>query len=279
MKILQRRNTLFNNNFFQAFTLSEVLIALVIIGVLAAILIPSTMSNTNKHEYSVAAKKAISSLNQALELEYSLNGLTAQNFVSAEEIVQNLFKKRMNNIAPSVEEFTVSDCNNDSPDAIFTTIDGMIFCVSNYQSDNSDEPSSKCNYNNTIPCVKNDGANIWIDVNGQKKPNKVTTNSSNPMDIYQAVIYAQRVVPYGEPTQSIFYYKENSKSKNDKNNDEPVSEEAPVNPSQPETNEGDNNKMPNCDDGDEYCMYDPDNWPSYKDYLDWMWGMMKENQQ
>lgn len=261
-----------------AFTLSEVLIALVIIGVIAAITVPTVMNNTNKHEYRTAIKKAISALNQALELEYSLEGLTAQNYVSAEELVQNLFKKRMNNIAPSVDEFTVSDCNNDSPDSIFTTTDGMIFCVANYKSDNSDEPNSRCNYDNTVPCVKNSGANIWIDVNGLRKPNKVTTNSSNPKDVYQAQIYAQRVIPYGKPTQSVFYNKEDSILIKDINNNESPSEDDENTPSQPETGDDNNNKMPNCDDSsDEYCMYDPDNWPSYKDYLDWMWGMMKDN--
>lgn len=261
-----------NNRQLRAFTLSEVLITLVIIGVLVAILIPSAMNNTNRHEYRTAIKKAISGLNQALALEYSLEGLTAQNFVSAEEIVQNLFMKRMNNIAPSVEEFTVPNCNNASPNSIFTTSDGMIFCVSNYQSDNSDEPNSKCSYNNTVPCVENVGANIWIDVNGSRKPNKVTTNSSNPKDVYQALIYAQRVIPYGEPTQSVFYNEEGSSSQKDTNT-----------PNQPEEDNNDddnnNNVMPGCEDGDEYCMYDPDNWPNYKDYLDWMWGVMKDNQQ
>lgn len=270
------------NKCLQAFTLSEVLITLAIIGVLAAILVPSVVNKTNAHEYRTAAKKAISVLNQALELEYSLEGLTAKDFTSAEEIVQKLFKKRMNNIVPSLEEFTVADCHNDSPDSIFTTSDGMIFCVSNFQSDNSDAPNSKCNYNNTVPCVKNEGANIWIDVNGARKPNKVTVDASNPRDVYQAQIYSQRVIPYGKATQSVLYNDEGSLSKKNTNNNESDSEDNQNTPNEPEQNEEDdnnnNNNMPNCDDSsDEYCMYDPDNWPSYKDYLDWMWGMMKDN--
>lgn len=282
MKIIKNICSSNINKNLLAFTLSEVLITLVIIGVLAAILIPSTMNNINGNEYRTAIKKAISGLNQALALEYSLEGLTAQNFASAEDLVQNLFKKRMSNISPSTGEFTVTDCNNDSPDSIFTTNDGMIFCVSNFQSDNSDEPNSKCSYNNKVPCVQNDGANIWIDVNGLKKPNKVTTSSSNPRDVYQAQIYAQKVVPYGQPTQSIFYNKDNSKSKNNTTNNEPNSKDDQNTPSQPDINDNNNNNnnnMPNCAEGDEYCMYDPDNWPSYQDYLDWMWSMMKDNQQ
>lgn len=283
-EVMKKKNFIccFNTKELTAFTLSEVLITLVIIGVLAAIVIPSTMNNTNKHEYRTAAKKAISALNQALALEYSLEGLTAQSFDSAEELVKEVFKKRMNNIASSVSEFTVADCNNDSPDSIFTTTDGMIFCVSNFKSDNSDDPNSKCSYNNKVPCVQNDGANIWIDVNGAKKPNRVTTDSSKPMDIYQAQIYAQRVIPYGEPSQSVFFNKENSSSKKDTNSNGSASQEGANNPNQPDVNEGENNgnggyNIPDVD--DPYDLYDPDKWPSYDDYLKWMWDMMKDNHQ
>ena len=70
-----------------AFTLSEVLITLVIIGVIAAITVPSLMNNTNAEEYRASLKKAISGLNQALILEYSLNGLTAKDYSTAEALV------------------------------------------------------------------------------------------------------------------------------------------------------------------------------------------------
>lgn len=218
MKNGKIRDCFNTGKYLSAFSLSEVLISLVIIGILAAITVPFIMNNTNGHEHRTALKKAISALNQALELEYSLEGLTAQNFVSGDEIVKELFKKRMNNIVPSAKEFTVPDCKNESPDSIFTTDDGMIFCVANFKSDNSGDPNSKCSYTNRVPCVQSEGANIWIDVNGFRKPNKVTTEFSNPRDVYQAQIYAQRVVPYGEPTQSIFYDKDISKKKTNRTN-------------------------------------------------------------
>ena len=71
----------------KGFTLSEVLIALVIIGVLAAILIPATMNNTNSHEYRSGYKKAISVLNQALARHFALERMTAQDYDSAESLV------------------------------------------------------------------------------------------------------------------------------------------------------------------------------------------------
>ena len=55
-----------------AFTLAEVLITLVIIGVVAAITVPSLMSNTNKKENIVRLKKAVSVINQALNRNKAL---------------------------------------------------------------------------------------------------------------------------------------------------------------------------------------------------------------
>ncbi|MBQ8887467.1 MAG: type II secretion system protein [Candidatus Gastranaerophilales bacterium] len=222
-----------------AFTLSEILITLAIIGVIAAITIPALMNNSNGQEYRTAIKKAISGLNQAIALNFALEGLTAQDYTSSDDIVQNLFKKRMNNIKmPSDSEFTVDICDS-SPDSMFTTTDGMIFCVTNYLSDFSDEKGSKCDFYNSTPCTKEDGANIWIDVNGVKKPNRVTTSSQRPRDIYQAQIYAQKVVPYGEPTQGISY--------DDENPDE---------------------------DNPYYDQYDPNDWPSWLDFLKWLWNWL-----
>ncbi len=47
------------------FTLAEVLITLVVIGVIAATTIPTLINNTNAHEYKSALKKAVSGVNQA----------------------------------------------------------------------------------------------------------------------------------------------------------------------------------------------------------------------
>ena len=51
-----------------AFTLAEVLITLAILGVVAAFIIPSVISNTKEKEYKTELLKAISSLNQAIVL-------------------------------------------------------------------------------------------------------------------------------------------------------------------------------------------------------------------
>ena len=63
---------IFRKNY--AFTLAEVLITLVIIGVIAAMTVPSLMNNTNKKENIVRYKKALSTINQALNRNYALYG-------------------------------------------------------------------------------------------------------------------------------------------------------------------------------------------------------------
>ena len=61
-------------NFKNGFTLAEVLITLVIIGIIAAMTIPSLMNKTNEQETVVAVKKAYSILNQAYQRMVAENG-------------------------------------------------------------------------------------------------------------------------------------------------------------------------------------------------------------
>jgi prepilin-type N-terminal cleavage/methylation domain-containing protein len=190
------------------FTLAEVLITLVIIGVIAAMTVPTLMNNTNAQEFRSALKKAISGVNQALTLNYALEGLSAQDYSTAATLVSGIFKTRMS-VIDGATGFTTSDCTGASSDTVFTTADGMVFCVSsNYTSANSDSDTSKCNSYNTVPCAATETTpTLWIDVNGAKKPNTVTTSSSRPKDIYQAQIYAQKVVPWNTPTQEVMFDK------------------------------------------------------------------------
>lgn len=50
-----------------AFTLAEVLIALVVIGIIAAITVPSLMNNMDDYQYRGSLKKNFSSFSQALD--------------------------------------------------------------------------------------------------------------------------------------------------------------------------------------------------------------------
>ena len=193
------------------FTLAEVLITLVIIGVIAAMTVPTLMNNTNSQEFRSALKKAISGANQALTLHYALEGLGAQDYTHA-TLVSDVFKKRMNVIEAdgNDDSFTLATCGGTT----FTTQDGIMFCVnSNFAGNTNDTQDAACNSYNTIPCVSgatNDeaDANFYIDVNGRKNPNKLTTTSNQPRDIYTAHIYNQKIVPYGDATQQVMFDKQ-----------------------------------------------------------------------
>ena len=186
------------------FTLAEVLITLVIIGVIAAMTVPTLMNNTNAQEYRSALKKAISGVNQALTLNYALEGLSANDYATGQDLVDDVFKKRMSVLTQSGTSLS-SVCSG----ATFTTADGMNFCVVDFESNSAAEnQEGKCNAYNTIPCGDDSKPNLWIDVNGDRKPNRATTSAQAPKDIYQAQIYAQKVIPWGEPSQQVMFDKE-----------------------------------------------------------------------
>ena len=203
------------------FTLAEVLITLVIIGVIAAMTVPTLMNNTNAQEFRSAIKKAISGANQALTLNYALEGLGAQDYADAEALVNNVFKVRMSVIEDTTwlgaATHDTTDANGSQitaaceGGAVFTTADGMKFCVTANYAGNAtgDDQDSGCNSYNTVPCTAagDDTQNLIIDVNGAKKPNRLTTNSDQPRDIYAAQIFNQKVIPYGKAAQEVMFDK------------------------------------------------------------------------
>lgn len=165
------------------FTLAEVLITLVIIGVIAAMTIPSLLQNTNQQEYISAAKKAVSALNQAITLNYALDGEDAGDSTSS---LYTMFNKRLS-IATTI--------SNTEGAPHFVTADGIEYTFStavacgetgrNVTSSSAVTGSSAC-------------ATITIDVNANKGPNKLTsgTNSSKGQirDQFVAYLYPERVV-------------------------------------------------------------------------------------
>ena len=60
----------------KAFTLAEVLITLMIIGIVAALTIPSVISNYQQQEFKTGLKKAVSVLNAAIQANIAIEGET-----------------------------------------------------------------------------------------------------------------------------------------------------------------------------------------------------------
>ena len=160
------------------FTLAEVLITLVIIGVIAAMTVPTLMNNTSSQEYRTGVKKAISMLNQAVTMQYALQGETMADFTTAALMRDNVFTKRLN-----VINTTTSAIGGVATDATIYTADGMKFGFRDVTSGCTD----------TVKC-----GTILIDVNGDRKPNKPTTDANSPKDVYAAQIFSQRIVPFSQ---------------------------------------------------------------------------------
>ncbi len=174
------------------FTLAEVLITLVIIGIIAAMTVPTLMTNTNSQEYRTALKKSIAMLNQAITMQYALDGTRISDFTgSTVNVRDSVFAKRLNVITTSNTATTFGTTGN-SATAVFYTADGMKFGLAT--------ATGSCDAEGTSPCYT-----VYIDVNGDKKPNTATTATTKPLDVYTALIYSQRVVPDGAITQGVMY--------------------------------------------------------------------------
>ena len=192
-----------------AFTLSEVLITLVIIGIIAAITVPSLIQSSQNKEFHSKLKKNMAVLESALRLASVEEGLTGDNTViftptdSTDRSYESAlrFSKYVNtlklcknyrdngcsdiyyNIDYSIKEHGNGTFNaNGSPKLVLA--DGSIFTVQQYEDCESQRDACKKDqYGN---CLKDENGNnimgnIWnkkvcaylyLDVNGAQGPNK-----------------------------------------------------------------------------------------------------------
>lgn len=126
-----------------AFTLAETLIVLTIIGVIAALTIPAVMFNTDKRVSMTGYKRAISSLNQAIDMSRTelkfqpqpkcYTGTTTQcsalfDYMKDVMQVQKYCKEKSLDSGCLPEDYKKSDCLKDLNDVpSFVTTDGMIY--------------------------------------------------------------------------------------------------------------------------------------------------------
>lgn len=207
---------------FNAFTLAEVLITLGIIGVVAAMTMPTLMNSTNGAQYKTAYKKALSVLSQAVVLNVALDDydLSQASETAAGKATDgssaslyNLFNNRMNVVktATTGTGWTASNNSNikfaqNSNYTLFFN-DGITFTFKS-NAGNCTEGNS----GGTTIASKCYGV---IDVNGEKNPNKeVKCDSgktgdncevSNPTDIYPVVMYDQTILPATRAGEAVLY--------------------------------------------------------------------------
>lgn len=167
------------------FTLAEVLITLGIIGVVAAMTIPTLMSNTNKSEFKTAYKKVISAVNQAVTLSVAIDyldfGDANTGDQSVEDSILGILSKKMQiarvvtqssnggaNGADDVYRMLERNSSGSSPGSNYTVFfaDGMVLSYP--------KTANKCtNYKNAAELTAR-GCAAVIDVNGTKNPNRLS---------------------------------------------------------------------------------------------------------
>ena len=191
--------------FKRGFTLAEVLITLAIIGVVAAISIPSVISNSQQQEFKTGLRKAVSVLNSAITMNMAIDGESPYDNA-------NLFGYLMRHMAviksTSMLEYMVANPATGATsynNTVFYTTDGMRFEVRSgwggtfekfklYESGvqvcakgtsgswNQNESCGGCGsygLNNNADGTTKPPCLIVVDVNGDRKPNPNNVNCKN----------------------------------------------------------------------------------------------------
>lgn len=182
------------------FTLAEVLITLGIIGVVAAMTIPSLMNSTGQAEFKTGMKKALSVLNQAVTMNVALEGNDFSSLSTTATTgsggLYNMFVSRMNvvNTGTANAATDMTPFRNANNYTLFFN-DGMAVTF----------------YNTAGACTSSStNCRLVVDVNGIKKPNKLseqnaTNTSSAVFDEFVFKLQGQQVQAYDSESQYILY--------------------------------------------------------------------------
>ena len=204
------------------FTLAEVLITLGIIGVVAAMTMPSLMNSTQGAQYKAAYKKALSAISQAVTLNVALDDYNFADTVGTEttaaQSMYTMFKNRMN-----IVKTAVGTAGYD----IYTSANGTSATLTqgtNYTLFFNDgiafsfpQAAEACTKDSTKATFDPAKCRGFIDVNGEKAPNRVvacqggTTDANcdvtNPTDVYPVEFYDQTIVPATSAAKAVLYGK------------------------------------------------------------------------
>ena len=231
---------------YKGFTLAEVLITLLIIGIVAALTIPSVISNYQQQEFKTGLKKAVSVLNEAIQVNIAQDGETPYEN-------KNLFSYLQKHM--SVLNTGYVHTFDNYFNIVFYTTDGIRYETNdegNYSnikmhetglpfqsykfSKQGNTGSGYCgsyglnnNVHNTVqtPCL------LIVDVNGNRKPNppglskysgsnnwadKNVVNAASAYfypsptdkkltDIFTIMITDEKAIPFGVVAQRAMYSK------------------------------------------------------------------------
>ena len=198
------------------FTLAEVLITLGIIGVVAAMTMPTLMNQTNGAQYKAAYKKALSAISQGVTLNVALDG---NSFADADSVgaIKDILKDRMNVVKGSDAAAKVGYSADPAGVTQLATNYSLFFNDGTTFSFAGPASGKTCTNTATVT-ANNNKCYGFIDVNGLKGPNKIVkcddgnqqaTNCTvtNPTDIYPVVFYDQTILPNSDAARAVLYGK------------------------------------------------------------------------
>lgn len=194
-----RRNVL-------AFTLAEVLITIGIIGIIAAITIPSLITKTNDIEYKSAYKKTFSVINQAFKFVLQDNGGQISAPWATSDTMKDDFKKFLYHKKDCSGGSVQGQCWNnlggyDKSTGLVIVNSAWWFGTNAALSLNDGISIIFAENSSTFKCTTpgdvsgyGECGRIYIDVNGLKPPNTAGR------DIFMLNVYPHQILPWGSPS-------------------------------------------------------------------------------
>mgnify|MGYP001201011567 CR=1 FL=1 len=208
------------------FTLAEVLITLGIIGVVAAMTMPTLMNSTQGAQYKAAYKKALSALSQAVTLNVALDEWSFADADNSVYKLEDMFNNRMNVVRQETGATNIKDSKGNEYKVAISTA-GKLQGVTG-TSLSIDGTNTTLFFNDGImftytptqatACTKADGAAQklcygFIDVNGVKAPNRIVQCDNSDASTTKCevknptVFYDQTVLPNSTPARAVLYSK------------------------------------------------------------------------
>ena len=211
------------------FTLAEVLITLGIIGVVAAMTMPTLMNSTQGAQYKTAYKKALSAISQAVTLNVALDEWNfADATGSSPYTVTEMLSSRMNVVRTETTASNIVDAKGNA----YSVSIGSGSRQGITSAEAIDSNNTTLFFNDGIMftyatasagCTHADGATPhdcygFIDVNGIKAPNRIVQCDNagtdetdcqikNPTDVYPVRFYDATIVPNSTPARAVLFSK------------------------------------------------------------------------
>ena len=196
----------------KGFTLSEVLITLSIVGIVASLTIPSVIVNYQNQEFTTGLQKALNTVNAAIQLNIAdgktpLDTDNLYSYLAKHMSITKHFHNRYHHESEFIDEdefeYEEEHAGSITGNHIFYTADGMRFEIPDRtqlklsETNNSIRMSTAKHYSNLEGCgsygidpnVKGRAAKrgpcvIMVDVNGDRPPNITPNNDPNSQDAF-----------------------------------------------------------------------------------------------